>query len=223
MKAAWAALASALACAPSAHAAGGHHAVDDASILEPGQCQVESWVDRENGGNRSTLHAGTACRVAGVELGLDVDRSHLAAMERLTMIGAQLKWARAWSKGSSFGLLVSSAWEHPAARHAGTTVVVPLTWQPGENVAVHVNVGREFRHRARDGHRAGAEVEWAPLPAWSVIAERFTEDGTPFARAGARWTLTPAISVDLSRAQPLGGRGPAWWTFGVTWVFETAR
>jgi hypothetical protein len=65
MKAAWAALAGALACAPSAHAAGGHHAVDDASILEPGQCQVESWVDRENGGNRSTLHAGTACRVAG--------------------------------------------------------------------------------------------------------------------------------------------------------------
>ena len=31
-----------------AYAAGGHHAVEDAALLEPGQCQVEFWHDRQS-------------------------------------------------------------------------------------------------------------------------------------------------------------------------------
>ena len=54
--------AAALVTAAPAFAAGGHFAVDDASLLEPGQCGAESWVSRDTGGDRS-LRAGAACRV----------------------------------------------------------------------------------------------------------------------------------------------------------------
>lgn len=56
-----------IASVPRARAAGGHHAVDDAAILEPGQCYIETWLGRETRGARRLLHAGPACRVAGVD------------------------------------------------------------------------------------------------------------------------------------------------------------
>ena len=31
--------------AMAARAAGGHHSVDDATILDPGQCQLETWFE----------------------------------------------------------------------------------------------------------------------------------------------------------------------------------
>jgi hypothetical protein len=40
------ALASMLQTAPSALAAGGHHAVDDAALLAEGACQLETWFER---------------------------------------------------------------------------------------------------------------------------------------------------------------------------------
>jgi hypothetical protein len=215
-----AALAGLLACATHACAAGGHHAVDDASILEPGQCQAEVWVDRETGGERSTRHVGPACGIGRVEVGVSVDQTRLAATSSTTAISPQLKWATAWNERLSVGLAVSAAWKHSAPRYMGAGVIVPLTWQPSDMAWVHLNVGRDFRHRTPDAGRAGIALEWAPLPAWSFIAERFTESSTPFARVGARCMLTPALALDLSRARGLSGRAPAWWTFGAAWEFD---
>lgn len=53
-----------------AQAAGGHPAVDDANLLEPGQCKLELWGERESGAARTLVHAGPGCRVGAVELGL---------------------------------------------------------------------------------------------------------------------------------------------------------
>ena len=60
-----------------AHAAGGHHAVDDAAILEPGECQVETWADRERGGDRTLVHVGPACRIGPLEIGVNLDRTRM--------------------------------------------------------------------------------------------------------------------------------------------------
>jgi hypothetical protein len=54
--------AASLMAAQAAFAAGGHHAVDDANILEPGQCEQEDWFSRERGGTR-IFHAGLNCGV----------------------------------------------------------------------------------------------------------------------------------------------------------------
>ena len=80
-----AALTSSLAAVSSAQAAGGHHAVDDAALLEPGQCQVETWFDHELGGERRLLHVGPGCRVGAVEFGLNFDRARPVSYTHLTL------------------------------------------------------------------------------------------------------------------------------------------
>lgn len=208
-----------LAWTLQAHAAGGHHAVEDAAILESGQCQLETWGDREIGGAGSLLHVGTACHIGGVELGLNLDRVHLARAET-TIAGPQVKWATALDKHFSMGLVLSTAWQGHSPRHLGSTLVVPATWQPAETVLVHLNAGRDFRSHGTDSNRAGIALEWAPMPAWSFVAERFRESRLDFWRAGARWALTTSLNVDLSRALGSSGSAPAWWTLGLTWVFD---
>lgn len=84
----------------------------------------------------------------------------------------------------------------------------------------HVNVGRDFRNGLADTNRAGLALEWGPSSSWSFVAERFREGGANFRRVGARWVPMPTINVDLSRARGLGRSTPAWWTLGLTWVFD---
>lgn len=213
-------LAALLATALPVRAAGGHHAVDDAALLDPGQCQIETWLDHETGGARMLLHAGPACRVGAVELGLNLDRVRLDGSGTTTVAGAQLKWARAIGDGWSTGVVVALAGQDRSPRYLGSGLVVPVTWQATEALLTHVNVGRDFRHGEPDTNRAGVALEWAALNTWSFVAERFREGGANFWRAGARWSLTPSTNVDLSRAQGLNGSAPAWWTLGLTWVFD---
>lgn len=205
---------------PLAHAAGGHHAVDDAALLEPGQCQVEAWFDRENGNARSLLHVGPACRVGAVEFGLNLDRARSAGAAAPTGYGAQLKWARSLHERWSAGLVLALAGQDKSPGYAGSSLVVPITWQATDSVLTHLNVGRDFRHRQPDLNRAGLALEWAPLDAGSIVAERYREGGNNFWRVGARWAVNPSTSIDLSQARGLHGRVPAWWTLGLTWVFE---
>lgn len=214
------ALTAALILPGPARATGGHHAVDDAAMLDAGQCQIETWVDRETGGARTLLHAGPACRVGAVELGLNLDRVQLDGARTTSVAGAQIKWARTLSGGWSAGLVFGVAGQDGAPRYLGSTVVVPVTWQVTESLLAHVNVGRDFRRGQADTNRAGLALEWAPLSAWSFVAERFREGSVNFWRAGSRWAFTPTLNIDLSRARSLDSSAAAWWTLGLAWVFE---
>lgn len=209
-----------IANASPVQAAGGHHAVDDAALLDPGQCQIETWFDRENGGALSVLHAGPACRVGAVELGLNLDRMQTDGRGTATVVGAQLKWTRSVSDGWNAGVVLALAGQDLSPRYLGSTLVVPVTWQVSESLLTHFNAGRDFRHGQPDISRVGLAVEWAPLAAWSLVAERFREGGENFWRAGARWSVTPTTNVDLSRVNGLAGSVPARWALGVTWVFD---
>lgn len=202
-----------------AHAAGGHHAVDDAAILEPGQCQVEAWADRERGGGRTLVHLGPACRLGPLELGLNLDRTRLAGSDATVAAGPQIKWAVPLSESLSVGMVLLAAWQDPRPRFAGSTAVLPLTWQPTESLAVHVNLGRDFRRHGPDMPRHGAALEWTATPHWSFVAERFRESEAGFLRLGARYTVNDALSVDLSQARGVAGGTPAWWTVGFNWTF----
>jgi hypothetical protein len=206
-----------MALALPSQAAGGHHSVDDAAILDPGQCQVDTWYDRESGGSRRLLHVGPACRVGPVEVGLNVDRTRPGAD---TSGGAQVKWAKALNEQLSIGVLVAANWHDVASRYGSTSLVVPVSWQASQQLAVHVNAGRDFQPGKPDSSRAGASVEWAPDASWLAVVERYRENGVNYARLGGRWNVSPTLSVDLSRARSLGAVVPPWWTLGVTVVFK---
>ncbi len=139
-----------------------------------------------------------------------------------TTVGAspQVKWAGPLNDALSVGVVASAGWVDTSPRFVGSTLVVPLTWQPSETLLVHANVGRDFLHDRRDSARLGAAIEWAPLPSWSFVAERFREFDANFWRAGIRHALSPSVSADLSQAAGMGGGAPRWWTLGLTWVID---
>lgn len=206
-----------LTTAHATHAAGGHHAVDDASILEPGQCQLETWADRTTDGTRSSVHLGPGCRLGPVELSLGLDR--IRAAGTTTVASPQVKWAVPVSDNVSLGVAASASLQDLAPRQPVRTLLLLATWQPNDVLRLHANAGQDFRPQGLSGAHAGAAIEWQVAPRWSLVAERFREGGGDFWRTGARWTLNDAVDIDMSRASPWHGNSAAWWTVGVTWAF----
>ena len=213
------ALVAGLAMSGAAQAAGGHHGVDDAAILEPGTCELEGWFTRAGAGER-LLHAGVGCRVGPVELGAAAERARDPA-GHATGYGLQVKWATEVAPGLSAGVSVSPGWQaHVRPRYQGTTVSGLLTWAVREDVALHANLGRDLLHGASDLNRSGVAVEWTPKAGWSLMAERYAESATQFVRAGVRWAIVENVTVDLSRAHSLRGPGSSNWTLGATWLID---
>ncbi|AMO23365.1 hypothetical protein GCM10027034_41250 [Ramlibacter solisilvae] len=206
--------AAALAGAPL-WAAGGHHAVDDAIILGPGECEIESWITRSDRGNQA-LRLGGQCGVAGLEIGIAAEPVREAGRTN-TFYGAQLKLAREFAPGWHAGLSVSPVGQtREPPRYAGTGVSALLTWMPMEALAFHLNAGRDLLHGQADQARHGAALDWTPVRAWSFTVERYLLDATHFVRAGARWFASEQWAFDLSRAQQLHGERASNWTLGLT-------
>lgn len=209
----------ALLLASPAFAAGGHHAVDDAAILETGQCELESWFSRARGGER-LLHAGAGCRVGPLELGVAGEYARQSGTSQ-TAWGLQAKWATEIADKLSVGVALSPAWAaHVRPRYQGATLAALLTWNASETVALHANLGRDFVHGGADENRYGVAAEWMPVKGWSLVAERYRESQSHFVRAGVRWLGGEDWSVDLSRAQRLTGPGTSNWTLGGTWLLD---
>ncbi len=147
-------------CSGFAMAAGGHHAVDDAAILDEGACKVESWIAR--GGGERLLHAGTGCRVGPLELsaGADYARADGSSATGYGLAGQMGHRARA---GVSVGVVLAPGWQaHVRPRYQGRTVLALATWAPRDDLSLHLNVGRDFLHAAADESRYGVAAEWTP-------------------------------------------------------------
>jgi hypothetical protein len=214
---AWALLAGSFS-ATAVIAAGGHHALDDAVILEPGNCQLESWLSRSDDRQR-LLHAGAGCRVGPLEIGVAAENARQAGASD-TGYGLQAKWATELVPGFNAGLSISGGWQaRMRPRYQGSTLSGLFSWFPRDDLALHLNLGRDFVHRDADLNRSGVSVEWTARPGWSITAERYLEAQTHFVRAGMRWAISEAWSVDLSRAHRLRGPGESNWTLGATWQF----
>lgn len=204
---------------PSAsRAAGGHHAVDDATLLDPGQCQLETWL--EDGAGHRLQHLGPACRLGGIEAGLNLDRYRLGDTPTTRLTGAQLKWAHELQPGLSWGLAWAAAWQNDSPRFAGQALLLPLTWAPRSDLNLHLNLGRDFHPGRPDHWRYGAALEWQPSPQWQGVAEHWRDGFRLRHRLGLRHIVNDALSLDLSRAQARGAPRDAWWTVGVNWVFS---
>jgi hypothetical protein len=213
---AWALLAGSLCV--TAVMAGGHYAVDDAAILEPGNCQVETWLTRADDRGR-LLHAGTGCRVGPLELGVAAEHERLADA-RDTGYGLHAKWATELLPAFSAGLSLSAGWQaHAQPRYQGSALSGLFSWSPRDDLALHLNLGRDFVRGDSDLDRSGASVVWTARPGWSLIGERYLEARTHFVRVATRWVVSDAWSLDFSRAHRLHGPGESSWTIGATWQF----
>lgn len=200
-------------------AAGGHHALDDAVILEPGACQLESWLTRPND-RQHLLHTGGGCRVGPIELSAAAERARDGASSQ-SAYQLQGKWATEIVPGLNAGLSLAGGWQaHVRPRHQVTTLVGLLSWFAREDLAGHLNLGRDFLRGQAGENRSGVSIDWTVRPGWSLAGERYLEAGTHFARAGVRWAINESWSMDLSRAHRLRGPAASNWTLGATWQFS---
>ena len=204
----------------SAQAAGGHHAVEDANILESGQCSLETWAERQTGGDRRLVHAGPSCRVGPVELGLNLEREKFRDVDGKTLLGPQVKWAYSLTDELGIGVVAGASFSTASASYVASSVVVPLTWRVTPSLAAHANYGRDLVRHGPDLPRGGLALEWSPTETRSFIGERFVQARAHSARLGARWTVTPGLSLDISRARTQGAAGPGWVTVGLNWELE---
>ena len=181
-------------------AAGGHHAVDDAAIMEPGNCKVESWLTDAQDGQR-LLHAGTGCRVGPLELNGAADHTRQQGSSD-TAYSLQGKWATKLRPQLSAGVSFIENWQAHASPHdQGSTLIGLLSWYPSDTVAAHLNLGRDFARSGPNLPHSGASVEWTPADGWSLVGERFVQSG---AHSPGRRALGHQRRLE-SRLQP----GPA--------------
>jgi hypothetical protein len=185
----------------TAHAAGGHFDVDDATVLDPGRCQVEAWGVRVPASSSRLAHLGPGCRVGPVEAGVNIDHSRVAGDGR-TLLGPQLKWVvDPLVDKLSAGLAWSAAFDLTNRGRPAQTLYVPATWWFAEKFWLHANLGLD---RSADGtrwRRQGVSGEWAVSDRFSVIAERVKIVGDWTSRLGGRVNLTDTLSIDLSAAR----------------------
>ena len=204
----------------SAQAAGGHHAVDDAAMLDVGKCKLEGWAERETGGARTLQHLGTGCRVGPVELGLNLDREKQTSSDAATSFSPQIKWAFPLNGVLSAGVSASAKFNSQSPRYVSSSVVLPFSWRATDGLSAHANWGRNFLSGGAGQPRGGVSLEWAPTSDVSLVAERFREAANNSTRLGARYALTPDVKLDISRARSLHAGGASWWTAGVIWEFD---
>lgn len=214
---AWLATVAGVCWPVSSRAAGGHHAVDDASILDAGQCQVEVWAEQAS--RHALQHVGPACGLAGVELGLNLERSAVGTGSAAGSAGAQVKWAADVQPGLAVGVVWAAGWQGANARFTGQTLLLPVSWSPREDLDLHVNVGRDLRPHAADVECLGVALEWKPTANGQALVEWWRDSSGSQARLGWRYVIRDGLSVDLSRAESLRHSGAGWWTAGLNRVF----
>ncbi|RZI71889.1 MAG: hypothetical protein EOP80_14415 [Variovorax sp.] len=190
--------------------AGGHFDVDDAGTLEPGQCQYEAWGSRVGRDPAARgLHLGPACRVGPVEVGLGIDRVATRGERTVTYAGPQLKWTfhgQGADDRLSAALSASATFDVTRGGRAGGQFVIPLTWRALDSLQLHANLGADWAPgTGARTRRGGVQAEWALNETVSLIAERNRAYDLWTSRIGARFSLTPLISLDVSAART--GRG----------------
>lgn len=184
-----------------AHAAGGHFDVDDATVLDTGHCQYETWLARAPAARTTLFHLGPACRVGPVELGFNLDHVE-SPRERHDSVGPQLKWvADPLIDKLSAGVVVAASFDVTRGGRPWKSAYVPLTWWVADKLWVHANAGADWASSGERTRRLGLSAEWAASDKLTVIAERVTYARSWTSRLGARVTLNEAISVDFSAAR----------------------
>jgi hypothetical protein len=187
--------------AAASHAAGGHFDVDDATVLDPGHCQYETWFARAPSAGGSLAHLGPGCRVGPVEVGVNVDRISLDGKGR-TLFGPQLKWVvDPLVDKLSLGLAWNASYDLTNHGRAAQTAYVPVTWWVAEKFWLHANLGVDRDAANASWRRQGVSGEWAASDRYTIIGERVKIVGDWTSRLGGRLNISSTLSVDLSAAR----------------------
>lgn len=188
--------------------------VDDASITDAGQCQLESWARHTRDGLEWT--AVPACTVADTEWSLGLTRlpgqsaaQWAVGAKRVLVAPVQRRWGLAAS--ASLG----STAHRPRSDDWNLTVPLTVALDAQDRVQLHLNLG--WAHHAHvQGRTSGVGIDVALHRDWSLLAESARDaDRQRSSQLGLRRVLWPGASVDLLAGQVHHQRTTRWLTLGL--------
>jgi len=182
-------------------------ATDDATILDPGGCQLEAWHQRA--GKLREWWAMPACRAGEWELAAGKGQSGNAALQAKTVL-RQLE-----TNGWGLGLAIAT--QHGVSRQH--TVNLPLTMSfAGDALMLHLNAGwiRQPTMPGRATWSIGGEYAFASR--WSASLESYgSRHRPPTRQAGMRFTVIEGrLDLDASVAKTPGTQHQL--ALGMTWA-----
>lgn len=186
--------------------AAGHFDVDDAGTLDPGQCLVETWAGRlRSPTDLNFQHVGGACAAGPVELGFNIDRTSTPGAGADLFGGPQIKWTfwgRQPDASWSAGMALAGTFDLRHGGRAGGQFLLPVSWRATDHVNVLFNAGVDWATRSGAAYaRGGAALEWTFNEHVTFIAERNRAYDLWTSRLGARITVAPLTTIEVSASR----------------------
>ena len=176
---------------------------DDAAILAPGDCQLESWWQQSANVRQQVL--APACNWGGgVEWGASLTGAQGPARSAPTQVGLQAKTVLReigvgdWGAGISAGL--SRALSGRQEEGTTQTAAALLSIAPREWLQLHMNLGATRNAVKPLTATWAAAVDYSLGARWTLSLEAFGErHGRPTQQLGARvWLLQDRLQLDAS-------------------------
>ncbi|MBG7369830.1 hypothetical protein I5J30_07445 [Pseudomonas aeruginosa] len=218
-----------LALLSEARAAGGAYRVDDGEINPVGECNLDTWHQRERRhANRYQSVLAPACTFSALpslQLGAALVGEGDAG-QRQRRLSPELKTPLLAREELGLALaLALTADVYLDRRHAfeGAGFSLPLSYQPTTALRLNASAGRG--HAYAEGARQhrwnwGVGLEYALGEPLTLIAERFGESaGDSGWQAGPRWHLGQRLDLDLLLGAHLRGERERWLVSGATLRF----
>ena len=192
---------------------------DDARLVDPFACQVESWV-RTNRGSRE-YWALPSCNFTGnFELTLGGARTRDATGSETSDVIFQGKTLLKPLETNGYGIGFAAGYAaHPAAQN-GRTLGDPYFYVPAsfsladDRVVLHTNVGaRHVRGESNSRATWGLGSETLISPRLFLIAETFGESRSNASyQLGVRYWIVPNhVQIDTTYGNQYGNKSDARW------------
>lgn len=201
-----------------AHGFGGHYVVDDAALVDPGSCEVETWYSRADSDTDEVSGRLTCNVVPNLDLAVAVSRFSPDS-ETAVELEAKTLFREMDASGWAWGLTVIGHFSDSMSEFDGVEAYIPVTKALTDNLDVHTNVGFAYEHDGDDVAIWGLGAEYALGGGVSLIGETYgSHEGGTELQVGARAELG-AGHLDLSYGQVRRDSDDNWVTVGFAWAF----
>ncbi len=206
---------------------------DDAQVVDPGSCQLESWV--KHSGLGTEFWALPGCNLGAdteITLGGSAQSAYNDPQSEWTVLQFKKRWVKLepgrWGLATSIGHVDARA--KPGGLPVNSSLFpvrdgylnVPMTYLSFKGWLLHLNLGWIQHHAdAKNRPTWGIGGELPVSQRTYLMAETFAESGTRSkVQIGLRsWIKPQKLQLDTTLGQPVGiGGDQRWISIGLRWL-----
>jgi hypothetical protein len=206
---------------------------DDANVVDPGSCQLESWVKHSGlGTERWALPGCNFWADTEITLGGSSQSARDDPASEWTVLQFKKRWIKlepgSWGLSTSIGHVDARVKPRGLPVNSSLFPVrdgylnVPVTYLSPNGWLVHLNMGWIQHHQEQKNRPTwGLAGEWPVNPRTFLLAETFGESGTRSKyQVGLRaWIKPQKLQIDTTYGQPIGiGGDQRWISIGIRWL-----